>query len=90
MKREADEKMQEADMPLTAVQAGQQVRVRLVDAGNSLKARLSAMGLTQGMTAEVLSSNGGPIILSVMGSRLVLGRGMAAHILVKPLPVKLV
>ena len=70
---------------LTQTLPGQRVRVADVDAGKDLRARLCALGLTQGMSAEVLSVGAGPVILSVMGSRLILGHGMADKVLVTKL-----
>jgi Fe2+ transport system protein FeoA len=68
---------------LTQVHAGDRIRVAAVDAGRGVRARLCAMGLTQGMAADVISVGAGPVILSVMGTRLVLGHGMASKVLVK-------
>ena len=73
-------------IPLSEARQGQRIRVSQVDGGQGLRARLCAMGLTQGCTAEVMSCCDGPVILSVMGSRLVVGSGMACKIQVKTLP----
>jgi len=72
-------------MPLTAARAGQRVRISAIAAGHGLRARLCALGLTPGLSAEVVSVGAGPVILSVMGSRLMLGHGMAVRVLVRPL-----
>ncbi len=74
-----------AQVPLTSAQPGQRVRVSSIDAGHGLRTRLCAMGLTPGLAAEVVSAGAGPVVLSVMGSRLVLGHGMAAKVHVKPI-----
>lgn len=71
-------------VPLTSALPGQRVRVAAIDAGHGLRTRLCAMGLTPGLAADVVSAGAGPVILNVMGSRLVLGHGMAAKVLVKP------
>ena len=73
-------------IPLTEAREGERVRISEVDAGQGLRARLCALGLTHGCTAEVMSCCNGPVVLSVMGSRLVLGYGMACKIKVKTLP----
>lgn len=70
---------------LTQARPGQRVRVCAIAAGQELRARLCAMGLMQGMTTEVIAVSNGPVILDVMGSRLVLGHGMASKVQVKPL-----
>jgi Fe2+ transport system protein FeoA len=44
---------------------------------------LTALGLVPGTPVEVVSANGGPLLLSVLGSRLMLGRGTAAKVLVR-------
>ncbi len=70
-------------MPLATVKAGSKVRFVNVQAGQALKARLAAMGLVPGSELEVVSNSlHGPFIVSVKGSRLVLGRGMAQKIMV--------
>ena len=70
-------------IPLSQTSAGQRVRVSQIDAGQSLTARLSAMGLTPGAPVDVITVSGGPIVLQVLGSRLALGRGMAKKVLVR-------
>ena len=70
---------------LTAVQPGRKMRVSAIESGPALKARLAAMGLLPGVEVEVIGRpTRGPVIVSVMGSRLVLGRGMAEKIAVRP------
>lgn len=70
-------------MPLTALKPGRPAWVARVDAGCGLVGRLTALGLVPGTAVEVLSANGGPLLLSVLGSRLMLGCGMAAKVLVR-------
>lgn len=68
-------------MPLTIVQAGRRVRVLAVEAGYGLQGRLAAMGLIPGVEVEVLQNTmNGPFLISVKGSRIMLGRGMAQKI----------
>jgi len=70
-------------MPLTIVQAGRRVRVVTVEAGHGLQARLAAMGLIPGVEIEGLQNRvNGPFMISVKGSRIALGRGMAQKIMV--------
>ena len=70
---------------LTAVEPGRKVRVVRIASGAALKARLAAMGLLPGVEIEVLSGpTRGPVIVSVMGGRLMLGREMAKKIAVRP------
>jgi len=70
-------------VPLSSAQAGQRVRVVEMDAGHKLTARLCAMGLTPGTPVTVVATGGGPLILDVLGTRVVLGRGMAGKVLVR-------
>ena len=70
-------------MPLAMVSEGCRVKLRAVHAGHQLETRLAELGLTPG--AELLIVNngaGGPFIVEVKGSRLILGRGMAQKIVV--------
>ncbi len=73
-------------VPLLHARPGQRVRVVEIDAGQDLRARLCSMGLTIGMAVEVIAVSDGPVILSVLGSRLVVGHGMATRILVRQVP----
>jgi ferrous iron transport protein A len=60
------------------------VRLLKIDAGAGLKSRLSAMGLLPGTQFRVINNgHPGPFVISLKGSRLMLGRGMAAKIFVK-------
>ena len=60
------------------------VKLVKVDAGQTLKARLAAMGLLPGAELRVINNgHPGPIVVDFKGSRIVLGRGMAGKILVK-------
>jgi ferrous iron transport protein A len=61
------------------------VRLLKIDAGAGLKSRLSALGLLPGTEFKVINnSHPGPFVISLKGSRLMLGRGMAAKIFVRP------
>ena len=69
---------------LSAVRPGQTVQVVRVDAGRGLNTRLMSMGLMPNVNITVLSnSQPGPFVISVKGSKVVLGRGMAHKIVVK-------
>lgn len=63
---------------------GAKVRLIKIDAVRTLKARLAAMGLLPGVKFVVIN-NGfpGPSIINLKGSRIVLGRGIAAKIFVR-------
>lgn len=70
-------------MPLSAVEAGRHVYIIGLNAGSGLEGRLAALGLVPGTQVEVVvSSAKGPFIVSVKGSRIILGHGMAQKIMV--------
>ncbi len=71
-------------LPLILVSAGERVRVTRFLGGPKMQHRLAAMGLTPGDELEVIN-NCGPVIVSVRGTRLALGHGVASKILVTPL-----
>ncbi|OQA02573.1 MAG: FeoA domain protein [Planctomycetes bacterium ADurb.Bin401] len=68
--------------------AGNEKSVRLlkIEAGQALKARLAAMGLLPGTQFRIINNgHPGPFVIDLKGSRIVLGRGMAGKVVVKPL-----
>ncbi|MBW1731331.1 MAG: ferrous iron transport protein A [Deltaproteobacteria bacterium] len=70
-------------MPLAIVEAGRRVRLVAIKAGRGLQGRLASMGLVPGVEIEVLQNSlNGPCIVSLKGSRIILGRGMAYKIVV--------
>ena len=65
-------------MPLTMVSEGGRATLRSIGGGRQMRGRLAAMGLLPGTELEVVQNSGkGPFIVSVRGSRIVIGRGMA-------------
>ena len=71
-------------IPLTQAAAGARVRLVGIEAGMGLVARLAAMGLVRGVELRVVSSRGrGPVVVEVLGTRVALGHGMAAKIVVR-------
>jgi len=63
--------------------AGQPVTLIKITAGRRLTHRLTELGLTPGVSFEVMHDHGGPLLLAVRNTRLALGRGMASKILVE-------
>jgi len=71
-------------MPLTMVKEGAKAILRSIEGGHQLRSRLAALGLLPGSELEVIQNSGhGPFVVSVKGSRVVIGRGMAARITVE-------
>ncbi|MDZ7816871.1 MAG: FeoA family protein [Planctomycetota bacterium] len=71
-------------VPLARVEQGKTVKLVCLDAGRHLASRLAALGMFPGAEVEVIqNSNHGPVIISLTGTRFVLGRGEAGKIYVK-------
>ena len=71
---------------LAALADGQRGRLVRVEAGTGLRTRLLAMGLRRGAEVRLIRHGGhGPFVVAVDSSRVVLGRGMAHKILVRPM-----
>jgi len=66
---------------------GQSGVIMNVHGGHGIRRRLSDMGLVPGAQITVMNGAGagGPLIVGVLETRLMLGRGMAHKILVQPL-----
>ncbi|HOV91001.1 MAG TPA: FeoA family protein [Syntrophorhabdaceae bacterium] len=70
-------------IPLAYVNEGSRVRIVRMDLGRGLKARLTAMGIIPNTEIEVvMNSLKGPFVISIKGSRIILGRGIASKIMV--------
>ncbi len=71
-------------LPLTMVFPGREVTLISIVGGRGIRARLTDMGLGEGMRLKVIHSyRPGPCIILVGNTRLVLGYAMAQRILVK-------
>ena len=71
-------------MPLTMISEGKKAILRSIEGGRQLRSRLAALGLLPGAELEVIQNSGhGPFVIAVKGSRIVIGRGMAARIAVE-------
>lgn len=71
-------------MPLSMVAEGSQVILLKVNQEKKLKKRLQDLGLYDGVKFDVVSNNmRGPFIINIMGSKLVLDRGIAQKIIVR-------
>ena len=72
-------------VPLVQLDLGQVGLVRSVRGGHRLMSRLAALGFTPGAPVRVMRNHGfGPIIVSVRGAQIALGRGEAGRVLVHP------
>ena len=69
--------------PLSQVAKGKTVVLVRVNAGHGLNNRLAAMGLLPNVQFKVVDNHHpGPFVISLRGSRMALGRGMANKIMV--------
>jgi Fur family ferric uptake transcriptional regulator len=68
--------------PLTEVAPGERVCIATTGGGRMFHQRLADLGLTPDSEVQVIN-NTGPIIVALRNTRVALGRGMAAKILVK-------
>jgi Fur family ferric uptake transcriptional regulator len=68
-------------IPLTMISPGERVTVAGFNGGMQIRKRLSDMGISIGQEIEVLN-RGGPVIVSIKGSRIALGKGLAHKIMV--------
>jgi len=77
--------MEETFLPLFLVPPGEEVIVVAIHGGRGLRARLTEMGLKEGLKLKVLHSySPGPCIVLVGETRLILSYGMAQKIFVQP------
>jgi ferrous iron transport protein A len=68
-------------VPLASLSPGEIGLVRSLDGGHGFISRLAALGFTPGVPVVVMRNYGsGPIIVSVRGAQIALGRGEAGRI----------
>jgi len=69
--------------PLSAIATGETVKLAKIDAGRGLNSQLASMGLLPNVEITVVrNSHPGPFVISVKGSKMMLGRGIAHKIMV--------
>lgn len=72
-------------VPLVDLSPGQVGLIRSLEGGRRFMSRLVALGFTPGAAVRVMRNHGfGPIIVSVRGAQVAIGRGEAGRILVHP------
>lgn len=72
-------------IPLTSIENGDWVRIVDFRGGGRMEARLTQLGFLPGNKIRVIRSAPfrGPLLIDVEGREIVLGRGIAHHILVE-------
>ena len=68
--------------PLTMAGEGEQVRIQSLQGGKGLVMRLTELGLNQGTEVRILQRQGCGLVVARGETRIALGGGMAAKILV--------
>ena len=70
-------------MFMNTVPPGSRVYVTAVEGGHGTRQNLALRGITEGSVVTVISSAHGPVVVSVQGGTVALGRGMAAKVRVR-------
>lgn len=71
--------------PLSDLPAGKQATVRALQGGHDFRSRLANLGFTAGVMITVVQNYGrGPMLVSVRGALVALGRAEAAKVIVTP------
>ncbi|MCQ6253698.1 ferrous iron transport protein A [Methanocaldococcus sp.] len=69
--------------PLAFAKEGETVIVKSINAGFGVIQRLSSMGLNIGSKLKVIRNQNGPVIVSVRGCNIAVGKGLAMKIIVE-------
>ena len=69
-------------LPLAMASPGERLRVERLAGGEQVARQLGDMGFNLGCELEVISANGGPMVVAVKGCRVALGRGVAQKVMV--------
>lgn len=64
---------------------GTRAVVTTIQGGRGLNRRLAEMGILMGTELVLIRAGGGPVMIDVHGTRLVIGHGMAHRVMVRPL-----
>ena len=70
-------------MPLSMVEKNSLVRIVKINGGRGLVLRLINVGIKEGKVVKVLNNGGGPVLIAVDNTRIVLGRGASFKIFVE-------
>lgn len=67
---------------LTELSKGDKATIKNISAGCTATRRLYEMGLNTGAKVNVVKNDFGPVIVSLLGNKVALGRGLAQKIIV--------
>ena len=68
---------------LTSLGKGEGGRVNSIEAGRYATKRLYEMGLNTGALIKIIKNDSGPIIVSLNGNKVALGRGLAQKVILE-------
>ncbi len=68
-------------MPLTLVNAGENVRVKMIRGKDDTRRFLETLGFTEDAEVVVVAELGGNMIINVKGTRVAVSKAMAARIM---------
>lgn len=68
------------DKGLLTLKQGDAGKVKLIDAGRCATRRLYEMGFNIGTPVKIIKNDAGPVIVSLAGNKVALGRGLAEKI----------
>jgi ferrous iron transport protein A len=71
-------------LPLCFSSCASKVQVAEIAGGTRMKEKVQSMGIAPGSTLEVIQSGSGPMLIGVNSTRLAIGNGIAAKIMVHP------
>jgi len=68
---------------LSQLHSGENCKIQKISAGFMATKRLYEMGLNSGAQVKVVKNDIGPVIVSIYGNKIALGRGLAEKIFVE-------
>ncbi len=68
---------------LLTFRRGEVGKVKLIDAGRHATRRLYEMGFSIGAPVKIVKNDRGPVIVSLAGNKVALGRGLASKIMLE-------
>ena len=75
-------------IPLVELKEGEEGIIVGIHGGHGLRRNLEGLGVAPGRKVKMVSKHfrAGPVVISVVGTQVAMGYGMARKILVQPLP----
>lgn len=68
---------------LTSLTQGQMGRVDSINAGKDATKRLFEMGLNTNACVQIVKNDSGPLVISINGNKVALGRGLAEKVILR-------